>query len=129
MHHNYVPPDNVEKLPYSTSPVPSNLGDLKFNPLDVYNLRRFIGTLPGSPGAYATFRAHFDAADIAYFTAGCYTDGKHDIGADRFHLMVKDMFSCKYGSFNYESRKKLSDRVQTLTFDMVCSLSCPFNIF
>ena len=121
MHHNHVLPDNVEKPPYSTSPVPSKLGDLKFNPLDVYNLRRFIGALPENPGAYTMFRDRFDAADIAYFAAGCSTDGKHDVGTNRFHSMIKDMYSCKYGSFNYESRKKLRDRVQALTFDMVCS--------
>jgi hypothetical protein len=129
MHHNHVLPDNVEKPPYSTSPVPSNLGDLKFNPLDVYNLRRFIGALPENPGVYATFRDRFDAADIAYFAAGCATDGKHDVGKNRFHSMVKDVYSCRYGSFNYESRKKLRDRVQALTFDMVCSFSCLFKAF
>ena len=103
----------------ATSPVPSTLGELKFNPLSVYNLHRFISTLPEDPKAYETFRTHFDAADIAYFAAGCATDVEHNIGKDRFHLMVKDMYSCKYGSFSYESCKRC-DHVQALTFDMVC---------
>jgi hypothetical protein len=119
MRQNYTLP-NSEQPPFATSPVPSTLGELKFNPLGVYNLRRFIGTLPEDPKAYETFCTRFDAADIAYFAAGCATDGEHNVGKDRFHLMVEDMYSCKYGSFSYESRKKLRDRVQALTFDMVC---------
>lgn len=76
---------NSKQPPFATSPVPSTLG--------VYNLCYFIGTLPEDPKAYETFCTCFDAADITYFAAGCATDGEHNVGKDRFHLMVEDMYS------------------------------------
>ncbi|KAJ7281720.1 hypothetical protein C8J57DRAFT_1500414 [Mycena rebaudengoi] len=58
--------------------------DLKFNPLGLYNLRRRLGVLVSEPGTFTTFRRKFDAADLAWLTAGASADSCHFIDPSKF---------------------------------------------
>ncbi|KAF8163963.1 hypothetical protein BJ912DRAFT_935312 [Pholiota molesta] len=96
-------------------PVPVRFSELRFNPQGVYDLRRMLGALPDRPGAYTTNQARFDAADVAWFAAGCSTDGKHTVPVEEFHPVMERMYKDGFGP---ESRRILKEKVQKLMFDL-----------
>ena len=96
--------------------VPSSFDKLSFDPQGVYDLRRMLGTAPAFPRGYTDNQHRFDAADIAWFAAGCATDGKHAFPPTETHPVMTRLYLGKFGS---ESRHKLRERTQNLVFDAV----------
>ncbi|PPQ88059.1 hypothetical protein CVT25_013687 [Psilocybe cyanescens] len=60
---------------------------LAISTLSLYNLCWHKGALPHLPGAFFTHQAWFLAEDIAWFAAGCSSDGQHEHAKDHFHIM------------------------------------------
>ena len=98
------------------SPVPTRFKTLSFNPQGVYDLRRMLGALPSRPGEYTAHQRRFDAADVAWFAAGCSTDGQHAIDRHQFHPIMTNMYLDGFGP---DSRRDLKDLTQSLLFDTV----------
>lgn len=111
-----IPPPTATSL---TQPVPRTFSKLSFDPQGVYDLRRMLGALPPYPGQYTTNQFRFNAADVAFFAAGCSNDGKHVTAHDEFHSTLVSMYQ-PAGKFGTDSRHKLRDVTQKLVFDAVC---------
>ncbi len=105
----------------SVSPVPTHFRTLSFNPQGVYDLRRMLGALPTRPGEYSAHQRRFDAADVAWFAAGCSSDNQHTIGRSQFHPVMANMYRDKFGP---ESRRELKELTQSLLFDVVSTNLC-----
>ncbi|KAJ6568721.1 hypothetical protein B0H19DRAFT_1373239 [Mycena capillaripes] len=98
---------------------PPNFQDLKFNPIGLYDLRRRLGVLHRQPGIFTTFRAKFDAADLAWLAAGASDDGQHGVPLETFfpafHTLRKSLPPASVGR---EQRTLFSNRIQKVIFDL-----------
>lgn len=110
----------VNKTPPTSTafaaPVPTHFKTLSFNPQGVYDLRRMLGALPSRPGEYTAHQKRFNAADVAWFAAGCSTDGRHSFGSNEFHPVMASMYLDKFGP---DSRRDLKELTESLLFDVV----------
>ncbi len=96
--------------------LPSSFDELTFDPQGVYDLRRMLGTAPTYRGGYMANQHRFDAADIAWFAAGCSTDGKHTFPHTEFHPIMTRLHLHAAGP---DGRRILRERIQSLVFDAV----------
>lgn len=100
------------------STVPNDFSALKFDPQGLNDLRQMLGTVGSHPGAYTQHKSRFDAADIAWFSSGCATDGKHSIPTDQFHPALTRMYKLK---FSEEVLRSLREKTEKVVFDTVSS--------
>lgn len=96
---------------------------LKFHPVGLVHLRRHQGVFPYVPLFFKTKQASFEAADIAWFSAGLHKDSKHyNIGQNTFHSEFTDLFNACGGTTETRTfRKALLNKVLDGMFDMVRS--------
>jgi hypothetical protein len=66
------------------SPPPA-WGDLKFNPMGLYNLHRCMGILTKESGIVNQYSESFLATEIAWFVAGASDDRIHHLLPNYFH--------------------------------------------
>ncbi|KAJ6565112.1 hypothetical protein B0H10DRAFT_2200492 [Mycena sp. CBHHK59/15] len=77
-----APPVSTSTLPpvrdgYGLTSAPTSFPSLRFSPLGLYDLRRQLGVLKCQPTIFNANRARFLASDVAWFTGGKSTDGRH----------------------------------------------------
>lgn len=105
--------------PGGDGPIPQ-WGDLKFNPLGIYNLCRRLGALSLEPGVFTHFQENFFAADVAWMAAGLSKDGNHLIMPDTFHTLFSIVREqSPTGRDGGVQRVALQNQIRSLLFDLV----------
>jgi hypothetical protein len=117
-----VPPSR-NAIPVTVPP----LSDLRFHPVDEYNVRRNLGV------AMAGFRQHrdrFSASNIAFLAAGASKDGRHNISPDDFFPEFLQLHESQpSGRPGQLARKDWGDRVRRLIFDLVCYMHTLLHLY
>ncbi|KAJ6505589.1 hypothetical protein C8R45DRAFT_923853 [Mycena sanguinolenta] len=106
-------------LPASRNPLPatpSPLGEVKFTPVGVFDVRRHLGaTVP----EFNRLRHRYNAADFAFTVAGASEDSNHSIPASEFFPEFFELYqSLPTGRPGQTARREFSDRSKRLLFDM-----------
>lgn len=107
--------------------IPVHAGDtltpwsrLKFNPVGVFDLRRYQGALPAHPFLYSSNVHRFRAADVAWFASGTHTDGQHLYSPETFHAMHIEMWNdTKNSAATKAERKTLQEDLESVIWDAV----------
>lgn len=94
---------------------------LKFNPIGVFDLRRYQGTHPSYPSFYSSNVHCFRSSDLAWFASGMHADGNHHYSPETFHPMYIELWNdTKNSAASKIERKALQDELEVLVWDMVC---------
>ncbi len=96
---------------------------LKFHPVGLLHLRRYLGVYPHLGQRYQERQSAFNAADMSWFAADRHRDGRHQVSLDKFHPEYMDIHNlCGYDKIKRQYSKKMLQDLLELIYDLVSCL-------